>query len=146
MTDSGRFSIIPEPIPDHAYVYVIAASGEGYSSPVKVGYSQDPLKRVRSLATACPFPIECFFVVLLPAPLAKYIETSFHEVKSEARLHNEWFDLSPTVAAQLICLNISAAMHVAGCPTEGILQRVEETIWCADEQLELLGIPERYHG
>ena len=128
----------PQQIHGHAYVYVMAAlNDEGYCAPVKVGFSKNPEKRVGSVATACPFPICLYFSVLLPEDLAKYTERAFHEVKSEDRLHNEWFNIPPYVASQLVCLSISAAMHVSGCDTDDIFARIDETIWSVEPILLL---------
>ena len=49
------------------YIYVISRRGtHGLCGPVKIGISSNPLNRLSTLQTACPFKIDIGFMFLCP--------------------------------------------------------------------------------
>lgn len=65
-------------------VYLIEAVGTGR---VKIGYGDDPARRIQSIATCCPFPI----VVLAVRDGSMALERAMHRGMAERRVHLEWF-------------------------------------------------------
>lgn len=93
------------------YVYIMAKVGG--LGPVKVGISNNPRKRLATIATACPFPIELVFAFECPnLEIARYMEKMFHETRGDHHLHGEWFDYQPAIALQLMCLAFRVAFFV----------------------------------
>lgn len=88
------------------HVYVIAKrSGDTLIGPVKVGISASVEFRLRSIQTACPFPIDIAYVFECPnKEIARSLELSFHATQVNAKLHGEWFDFPPVHAIHLLCI------------------------------------------
>lgn len=91
---------------DEYWVYVFAKeSADGLTSPVKVGISKDPNKRVESIQTACPFKIRMAYVFECPnKEWAAKLERCFHDTQASSRAHGEWFHFEPVIAIHLLCL------------------------------------------
>lgn len=89
---------------DVNYVYLIAHKANGeFVGPVKVGFSKYPAKRLASLQTGNPKPIDCVYSFQTPSrELARFAEAAFHEVAKGHRLSGEWFDMSPDLAMNTI--------------------------------------------
>lgn len=77
------------------FVYLIGVSGKYL---VKIGYSQDPDKRLRSLATGSPWDL--FIIKTWPAE--KQDERRIHSQMSKYRDRLEWFSISPERAEKHI--------------------------------------------
>ena len=97
---------------DH-YVYVIAHLSDGkLRGPVKIGISANPLKRISTLQTSCPFKIEVSFIFACPnREWAKMVEKSFHETQKESCLHGEWFDIEPIQAIHILCIGYRVCLQ-----------------------------------
>lgn len=97
-TDRHDYNQSPE-WPADGYVY-FAVIGYPYISHVKVGFTtKDPVSRVRSLQTGCPFPIRLLGYVFGSVNR----EQELHRVFSEWRLAGEWFEYSGYVAQVIEC-------------------------------------------
>lgn len=85
---------------DVNYVYLIAHSREGtMQSPVKVGFSKYPEKRLASLQTGNPCALDFVFKFRAPSrELAIQAEAAFHGIARQHRISGEWFDMSPEFA------------------------------------------------
>jgi len=74
------------------FVYLVKCEGSHY---YKIGLSIDPLARLASLQTACPFRLlllqTCGFPDYEPARQA---ERQAHNALAKHRVHNEWFELT----------------------------------------------------
>ena len=67
------------------YIYFLrSANGDG---PVKIGSSADPMKRLETLATWSPLPLE----IAAFCPCNGFAETTIHRRFDDHRLHGEWF-------------------------------------------------------
>ena len=79
------------------FVYVIGHVGgaeeEDIKAPVKVGASDDPLKRLRSLQTGNPHPLALHMSIR--APNAAGAERDLHTMLVPHRMCGEWFNVSP---------------------------------------------------
>ena len=73
------------PAKGSGWVYVFRSGGPG--APVKVGFSTDPAKRLRYLATGHPYRID--LVALLPG--SRGLERALHARLADFRLEGEWF-------------------------------------------------------
>jgi hypothetical protein len=73
------------------FVYVIAARVEG---PVKIGFSNNPQKRLRQLQTGHPERLHLHHTQGFPAKRVKVMEKIIHHTISYLRQTGEWFDLS----------------------------------------------------
>lgn len=69
------------------YVYAIAHP-HGY---VKIGYSNDPQKRLKSHQTSCPYKL--WILAQLPVEDPETVEEELHDRFSDAHERGEWFDL-----------------------------------------------------
>lgn len=86
------------------FVYIIGHSTMfGVTGPVKIGITANPNERLGALRTASPYPIN-FVCVFGTAgkELAARIEQAFHKSHAKIRTNGEWFDCSPTKAAEFI--------------------------------------------
>lgn len=68
-------------------VYVIKAKG---TPRYKIGYATNPRKRIKTLQTACPYPIE---VINCIDSADRDIESMAHSIWSDHRVQGEWFEL-----------------------------------------------------
>lgn len=57
---------------------------------VKIGFSKDPIERVKSLQTGCPFPIELFH----QSRGTREDETKLHKLYTDLRVNGEWFKIA----------------------------------------------------
>lgn len=76
------------------YVYFIEAVG---LNRVKIGIANDPRKRLATLQVGSP--VELRLLSVLKVDLAPEWERDFHKRFAQHRLHGEWFELAPGVAA-----------------------------------------------
>lgn len=74
-----------------SFLYIISASEAG---PVKLGFSQDPEKRLRQLQTASPLPLRLFHVEEVEPDRVKIAEKALHRIIGHKRVKGEWFDVS----------------------------------------------------
>lgn len=90
------------------YVYIIAVAKPGEPlGPVKIGITSNVNSRFRNLQTACPYPLKLIHVFTAPnAECAVRVEEAFHTTQKRHRTKGEWFNLSPIIALQLMCLNL----------------------------------------
>jgi hypothetical protein len=73
------------------YVYLVLCE-EGASIFVKIGISDQPIKRLRELATGCPLVPGVLAYVELPSrPLALLAERGLHSQFTQWRSRGEWF-------------------------------------------------------
>ncbi len=82
---------------DETHVYIICRiKSNKPKSPVKVGISSNPAKRIASLQTANPFQLVLLTTFYCPTlEMARSLEASFHETQSDRRLWGEWFNIHP---------------------------------------------------
>lgn len=69
------------------YIYLLFAY---YTDLLKIGYSQDPIKRFKSLKTGSPLPLGFCTCVFLPNPAMH--EAILHEKYASFRTKGEWFE------------------------------------------------------
>jgi hypothetical protein len=84
-----------------SYVYVAKIDGE---SPVKIGHTSNPAKRLAALRTFSPFgaSFEAVYATETRED-AKALEKSAHEFLRDLRLvGREWFDIEPRSAAAVV--------------------------------------------
>lgn len=73
-----------------SYVYFIHAIGTGR---VKIGITRkDPAKRLESMQTGSPYPLEVYGYIETTKPLL--LEKKLHKRFKPQRKHGEWFELS----------------------------------------------------
>ena len=60
---------------------------------VKIGYSNDPSKRLKELQTGCP--AKCVIEATIDADNS--FEGEVHEIFRTSRKHGEWFELTPEI-------------------------------------------------
>lgn len=97
------------------FLYVIArrSDDEGLTCPVKVGISDNPMGRLSSIQTACPFPIGLVRVFECPnREIALEMERSFHRTRKDKCLFGEWFDFTPREAIVLVCMSFHVALNI----------------------------------
>ena len=85
-------------------VYLLEAGGR-----YKIGVAGDLQKRIDSIATSCPFPIEIIHSVKVPHPYE--LENRLHVFCSSERVHREWFALDDNLVEQVIRKMASAWME-----------------------------------
>lgn len=112
------------------YVYIIAKQdGDKFTSPVKVGATGDPEKRLQSLKTSCPFPVRLFFCVALPdRPAAFDVERRFKSLRWSKPLHGEWYDMDPSHAAWVMISNLFFYWQDCGVEYPDIAKMVDENL------------------
>jgi Meiotically Up-regulated Gene 113 (MUG113) protein len=65
-------------------VYFIQVVGYG---PVKIGYSNDPLRRLQGMQMNCPFKLQILFAIPGGEQLERQLLAEFHAYN----IHGEWF-------------------------------------------------------
>lgn len=73
------------------YIYVIASSPEG---PCKIGYSNDPFKRLKKLQTGHPERLSVHHCIPFAPAHAPLVERKIHETVRHLRMSGEWFRLT----------------------------------------------------
>jgi predicted GIY-YIG superfamily endonuclease len=73
------------------YIYVIAADEHG---PVKIGYSNDPNRRLKELQTGYPKPLALWHQQEFHQKQAKLMEQLIHKTLRHRCSYGEWFKLS----------------------------------------------------
>ena len=61
----------------------------------KIGFSENPTQRLRTLQTASAEPLLVHTAVLVPKHRVRLLEKQLHRELGYRRLTGEWFDLSP---------------------------------------------------
>jgi hypothetical protein len=79
-------------------VYVIGAPNQ----PVKIGLAVDVAKRLSQLQTGFPHRLKIYEAHEVSSDRARSIERSCHMELRDRRLNGEWFDVTPTEAAQVL--------------------------------------------
>lgn len=105
------------------WVYILARIDENqqFSSPVKVGVSYDFDRRLGSIRTSCPFPIDLAYIFEFPSrKIALAIEHSFHKTQAKHRTSGEWFSHHPITAIHLLCLSIRSFVKVHSLDPTGL--------------------------
>lgn len=91
MENEEGAALAPNLFSGKGFVYFLKA---GALPKVKIGYTTNILKRLRDLQPGCCEVMELIGVV----PNASiYLESALHAKFKWNRLHNEWFDLSPSI-------------------------------------------------
>jgi hypothetical protein len=72
------------------FVYFIEAVGTPF---LKIGYSERPYERLRSLRTGCPVEVQ----MLAVAGALRSQEQKFHRLFAPTRIRGEWFIRSPEI-------------------------------------------------
>src|SRR5262245_38436826 len=72
------------------YVYVIHAAG---TNRIKLGVSEQPLKRLRELQTGSPYQLR----LIAQWPGNRLLETTLHERLGAYRVSGEWFEVPPFI-------------------------------------------------
>jgi DNA-binding XRE family transcriptional regulator len=80
------------------FVYVIRAVG----GPVKIGVAASPEHRCKTMATACPFPLEMAFKYHVEGTNPHKVERAAHRLLFDRRACGEWFNVSVDEAIQAI--------------------------------------------
>ena len=73
----------------HSYIYVIG----GLEPPFKVGISENPQKRLKSLQTGHPYPLQIHSLTETCVTKTKLLETVIHRNLKHLRTNGEWFDV-----------------------------------------------------
>ena len=77
-----------------AYVYMVVCK-EGADIRIKVGMSDDPIRRLNALMTGCPLIPKILCTAELPnRQLAYKVEGELHSVLEEWHTNGEWFQFS----------------------------------------------------
>lgn len=72
------------------FVYFIEAVG---AEAIKIGFSRNPAKRLRSMASGSPFPLRLLAVF----PATQSAELVLHDELWAYRTHGEWFNDCPLI-------------------------------------------------
>lgn len=78
------------PRPDRVYLI-----GSPDSPLVKIGWSDNPKRRLRNLQSGSPVPLRLLAVY----EGGHYVEAELHRRFADKRVHGEWFDLGPDPVA-----------------------------------------------
>jgi hypothetical protein len=86
------------------YVYVIARQEHDRAvSPIKIGISDNPDKRLSTIRVSCPFPVEYLHSFgPMTRPEALRHENGLHDAYKDNRMQGEWFDVEPDEIMDLL--------------------------------------------
>lgn len=85
--DTSFFDPIRELVSESESDSLVYFIQQGENGPIKIGYSADPLKRLQTLSTASPYPLQLLTVV----PGGKALEQDLHARFVSCQLEGEWF-------------------------------------------------------
>jgi len=68
---------------------------------VKIGKSDDPVSRISSLQTACPYQIRLFTTITVDGDWS-VVEAALHNAFDDQRLQGEWFDIKGNQLRDLV--------------------------------------------
>lgn len=107
------------------FIYAICRiRGEKMCGPVKIGISQDPMKRLRELSTGSPYKLAiCVSIMLENRFTALAIEQATHARISAQRLNGEWFEIEPLEATGEISFTLAKCCGYSGRDGEIIQAR-----------------------
>lgn len=90
--------------------YVYFARPVGMDGPIKIGWSNSPEKRILSLMTWSPFPLE--LVAMISGDRA--LEKNIHECFADLHTHSEWFRAEPRLvkAVELIAAGVRVGLAI----------------------------------
>lgn len=80
---------------DGKVIYFLACSG--MVSPIKIGCSWQPMSRIISLSTWCPFPMEILATVPGDFELERKVQNCFADLHT----HREWFRPDPRLTSAI---------------------------------------------
>lgn len=100
-------------------VYVAEAVG---LRRVKIGFSTNAVKRLKSVAIICPVPLRV--VVLIDAPPSR--EREIHRELRHAWCHGEWFELERHVETFIARHRLEEPMLIYGSKSASYLGEVHE--------------------
>jgi hypothetical protein len=107
------------------YVYFVRRSdGEG---PVKIGCSYSPPRRLLTLATWAPYPLE----VAATMPGDTRLERRFHAMFAAQHCHREWFHSSPELEATIVAV-AAGTFDTDALPAPGYLYSRPTNNWSED--------------
>ena len=72
------------------FIYIIGST----QPPYKVGISKDPQRRLKSLQTGYPFPLQVLYTKTTKICKTKLLEQVIHRHLKMHKTHGEWFDVS----------------------------------------------------
>ena len=72
-----------------SFIYIIGSD----QAPYKVGISRDPIKRLRSLQTGHPYPLQLHYTKETDICKTKLFETVIHLHLKMHKTSGEWFDV-----------------------------------------------------
>ena len=75
-----------------SYIYVIC---ENDKSPVKIGFSNNPEKRLKQLQTGHPNILTLHYKEEIDSSNVKILEKIIHKENKHHNVSGEWFNLSP---------------------------------------------------
>lgn len=103
-----------------SYVYVIAKiEDRKFVAPVKVGITDNPRSRLKTISTSSPFPVGLVHTLHVPLRgMAREMEGAFHHTQAEHRLNGEWFDLTPKMALLILILQFDWHLQLNGVDEE----------------------------
>lgn len=81
------------------YLYVIC---DDYNDLCKIGYSEDPDRRVRELQVGNPHLLRVVHRVRVDESRVVVLERKLHSELNHCRAQGEWFRIPPTRAAGLL--------------------------------------------
>ena len=73
-----------------SFIYIIG----GIQAPYKVGISRDPAKRLKSLQTGHPYPLQLHYTKETAICKTKLLETVIHRHLQMYKTSGEWFDVT----------------------------------------------------
>ena len=76
----------------NSYIYVVMAES---TNKVKIGFAKDVKKRLKSLATGCPYELK----LITSFPASMQYEKEIHKKFSKHRSRGEWFDYKDEIVA-----------------------------------------------
>jgi len=83
------------------YIYVICEHTEGVT-PVKIGFSANPEKRLKQLQTGQSNQLVLFHKEEVPAQNVRALERVIHQELRHRKSRGEWFNLTPKEAVSEI--------------------------------------------
>jgi hypothetical protein len=96
-----RTGVVTHPSGDDHEIYIFRAITGGRPK-CKVGMAKHSARRLQSLQTSTPVPLELWRSWTVPRYSAVWVERTAHSLLARKRLHGEWFEVRPYTATSAV--------------------------------------------
>ena len=119
-----RYGSVTYPSGDDHEIYIFRAITGGRPK-CKVGMAKHSARRLQTLQTSTPIPLELWWTWTVPRYSAVWVERTAHSLLAKKRLHGEWFEVRPYTALATVRKALKYLPRLRRFYRESLYQRPE---------------------